>query len=121
MKLRKKSSNENIIILRKELSDIQYTILIFGYLFFLMFIWPIISQSYLFIPFGVCVIPMIFPEFVSDEIIKNITVSRVLVYTGLTITTFLYTYFFLDSSIIVKLLHYVVYYAFGYIYLKKFE
>ena len=103
----------------KEFNKMQHIGLIFGYIFFLMFIWPILSGSAFFMPFGVALLPLFLPFFVYGELVKSKRVFNILLYGGLVITTFIYTYFFLDSSFIMMLVHYVVYAGFGYIVSKK--
>ncbi|QXP78786.1 MULTISPECIES: hypothetical protein [Winogradskyella] len=106
-------------IFGKQLNSLQHMGILFGYVFFLMIPWPLISNSYLFIPLAIAILPIILPEFIYSEIYSGIKMYRILMYGGYVIATFIYTHFFLDSSFFVSIIHFIVYATFGYIYSKK--
>ena len=103
-------------ILGKEFNSVQYKLLLFGYILFLMIPWPVISHSYFFIPVGICVLPCILPDVIFNELFKSRKLYNILLYSALFLLTFIYTQFVIDSPFFVDVLHYVVYFLFGYIY-----
>lgn len=106
-------------IFGKEFNSLQHIGILFGYVLFLMFFWPLLSGSYLFVPLVVVILPIILPEFIYNEIYSNVRLYNALLYLGVSITTFVYTYFVLECSFFVSLLHFVMYSFFCYLYSKK--
>ena len=103
----------------KQFNSLQHAGIIFGYMFFLMIIWPLISSSYFFIPFAVALLPLLLPEFIYSKIYSGKKLYKILMYGGTFITTLIYTQFFLNSSFIVSIIHFIVYATFGYVFSKK--
>ncbi len=106
-------------IFGKEFNSLQHAGILIGYAIFLMIIWPLISSSYFFIPIAVAGLPVILPEFIYNEIYKNVKIYKVLLYSGIVITTFVYTYFIIECSLFISVLHFIVYSFFGYLFSKK--
>lgn len=100
---------------------VQHLVILFCFAFCLLFIWPMIMGTKLFFPFAVCALGILPAEWVYSELIESGILFKILMYLGLIITTTIYTYFFLDDPLFIKLLHYAVYFSFGYIYSKKVE
>lgn len=109
-------SKENVKVFGKTFTSLEYSLIIFGFMGFLAIPWPLLSQSYFFIPVGVCLLPCFLPTFVYNEIIKSNSIFNFLLYAGLFVTTFVYTFFFLEASFFTKALHYLVYFTFGYVF-----
>jgi hypothetical protein len=104
-----------------KINSVQHGIIIISYVIFLMTLWPLVSSTLFFIPLMICIIGVAPGDFVYNEIIESGTLFKVLAYLGLFITTSIYVYFFSEDHIVVKLIHYVVYFTFAYIYTKKGE
>ncbi len=102
-----------------QLNSLQHMLIVFAYILFLMIPWPLLSGSYLFIPVGICLFPAILPDLIYYNVYRGKQFYNLLLYPGLFISTFMYTYFFLDNSFFLDVLHYVVYLTFGYVYSKK--
>ncbi|WP_440121777.1 hypothetical protein [Tenacibaculum sp. Ill] len=118
MKL-KIDNDYKVNIFGKQFNSLQHMGILIGYFFFLMIPWPILSNSYLFIPIAMAILPIILPEFIYHDIYSGVKLYKTLMYGGYFITTFIYTRFFLDSSPFVSIIHLIVYATFGYIYSKK--
>ncbi len=112
-------SNDKVKAFGKTFTSLEYSLIIFGFMVFLAIPWPLLSQSYFFIPVGVCLLPCFLPTFVYNEIIESNRIFNLLLYAGLFVTTFVYTFFFLEGSFFMKALHYVVYFTFGYVFSKS--
>lgn len=115
------SNDSKVKIFGKAFNSMQYLLLLGGCIFFLMFIWPLLSRSYFIIPFAVAFGPAALAEVFSEEVFENATIYKVITLVGIFLTTTIYVVFFLDNSFFVKLLHYPVYYTFGYIWLQKLK
>jgi hypothetical protein len=112
---------EKVTILGRQFNSIEYIGVIFGYGIFLALIWPLISQSYLLIPPILALLPLIFAGFIHHEIYNSNKLYNKLTYGGIFVTTFIYTYFFLDFSLFILIIHFLANATFGYIFSKKYQ
>jgi len=112
------NKKENTInILGKQISSIQHITLIAVYLIFILFIWPLIAGSYVLISGVICFIPILIAGFFYD-IFGSIKLYRKVVSILIIISTFIYS-FFLDDSSLISVLHYLVNLLFGYFMTRK--
>ncbi|WP_418501742.1 hypothetical protein [Flagellimonas sp.] len=110
-----------VTIFGRRLNSIQHKGILFAYLLFIMFLWPLISSTYLFVPAIVTILPMFVPEFIFTQLWPNIKVYRTLMFLGVFVCTYVYVGLIMDHPWWAVLLHSMVYATFGFVYSKKFQ
>ena len=113
--------NEKVDVFGRPVLRIVLLSLLLGYFLFLIFILPLIFNTYFLVPGFAILFPFLIPDFLhNSRILHRRSVTLAIMYLGVFFCTSIYIYLAIDTDTIWKYIHYPAYGLFAYLYGTKY-